>query len=489
MALVRRFVNDCGGKFKVALKETKDGGKTEAWLLWGDHVRVVQTSGGFSNVKARAKEGWIPNSVLADEGLLELYVIDVGQGDGVLMRTPDDLWHVVDAGVENDSQMTKKGMPNFIRWKFLDDLGKQKVKLRNVILSHPDFDHYGGLIDLFQGKVKRPDREFEVEVENFYHCGMGRFKNPPKLGKTKNATVAEPPFDEYGINGTDTFITELLSGKSSFRTPERPFDETFARFADLVGTVPANVRRLSHLDEYLPDYGADEEVTIRVLGPIVEQVNGAPGLREFDSESVTRNGHSIVLRVDFGKTRILLTGDLNTAAQRLLLSYQPLDEFSVDIAKGCHHGSDDIDLRFVRAMKSRVTVISSGDNEDYAHPRPRVLGASARYGREAKAVSGELLPPLLYSTELARSVRLAFAAKVRETNTAGSEINAGVAEIKSAERGAMFEPLDDIPICTDLVYGLINIRTDGERVVCAYMKEQGKDFDVKAFKAGVEPNL
>jgi hypothetical protein len=161
----------------------------------------------------------------------------------------------------------------------------------------------------------------------------------------------------------------------------------------------------------------------------------------------------------------------------------------VDVAKGCHHGSDDIDLRFVRAMKARVTVVSSGDNEDYAHPRPVVLGASARYGREAKDVKGGLLPPLIYSTELARSVRLAYAASVRQANTVGSDIAAAKAEIKAAETGAQFERLDETPISTDLVYGLINIRTDGERVICGYMKEQGKDFDIKAFKAGVEPSL
>lgn len=104
-------------------------------------------------------------------------------------------------------------------------------------------------------------------------------------------------------------------------------------------------------------------------------------------------------------------------------------------------------------------------------------------------MKGDLLPPLLYSTELARSVRLAYAAKVREANTPGSEIDAGKAEIKAAAKGAAFEPLDEVPISTDLVYGLINIRTDGERVLCAYMEEQGKDFDIQAFKAGVEPSL
>jgi hypothetical protein len=202
---------------------------------------------------------------------------------------------------------------------------------------------------------------------------------------------------------------------------------------------------------------------------------------------VTRNGHSLVLRVDYKNVRFLLTGDLNSESQRLLLSYHDLLEFAADVAKACHHGSDDIDLRFVRAMKARVTVISSGDNEDYAHPRPRVLGASARYGREAKSVRGETLPPLLYSTELARSVRLTQSAAVRETGVEGSQIDAAEAEIKPAERGAKFLPLDYIPIATDLIYGLINVRTDGTRVLCGYMKEGGNDFDIQVFRGGVEP--
>jgi hypothetical protein len=405
------------------------------------------------------------------------------------MRTPDDAWHLIDAGVANENQMTKKGAANFIRWKFLDDLGRDAVYLENVILSHPDFDHYGGMLDLLAGKVMRPDRQFDVNVETFYHSGMGRFDSGAKLGKTVKGSVADLPYDDYGMTTEDEFITELLSGKSSFSSPPRLFDSSFDRLAKLVAKVPGKVRRLSHADEYLPGYDPDVgPVTIRVLGPILEEVIGkGDGLRILGNEGETRNGHSIVLRVDYNKVRILLTGDLNTASQRLLLSYHDLQEFAADVAKGCHHGSDDIDLRFVRAMKARVTVISSGDNEDYAHPRPRVLGASARYGREAKSVKGEMLPPLLYSTELARSVRLSHSAAVRQSGVSGSQIDAADTEIKATDRGAKFVPLDETPIATDLIYGLVNVRTDGERVLCAYMKENSMDFDVKVFRGGVEP--
>ena len=488
--MTRKFVGDCDGKFKVPLKKTKDGGKTLAYLLWGDQVRVHDANGAMAKVEARHRTGFIPRTFLTDTSLLEIYVIDVGQGDSVLMRTPDDTWHVIDGGVENDAQMTKKGAANFIRWKFLNDLGRRKVKLRNVILSHPDYDHYGGLIDLMAGTVQRPDRTFDVEVENFYHSGIGRFAKAPELGAMVSGNVGEPPFDDYGISGADRFITELLGGKSSFRTPARPFEETFARFAALVGTVPTHVRRLSHRDGYVPGYApGDSDVVMRVLGPILERVNGTDGLRELGKTSITRNGHSIVLRVEYDKARILLTGDLNTASQRLLLSHHDLQEFAVDVAKGCHHGSDDIDLRFVRAMKPRVTIVSSGDNEDYAHPRPRVLGASARYGRESKGVKGDLLPPLIYSTELARSVQLKYAVKVREENKPASEIAADVAEVKPEGRTTKFVPLDQTPVSTDLRYGLINVRTDGTRILCGYMEERGDNFDLKVFRAGVEPPL
>ena len=486
----RKFVNDCNGKFKVAMKESRTGGKTVRYLLWGDPVRVHSTSGGMAAVEARGRPGFIPADHVTDTSLLEIYVIDVGQGDGILIRTPNDRWHAIDAGNDHTKQMTKKNAANFIRWKFKEDLGLRKVRLENVILSHPDRDHYGGLIDLFQGKVYHPEREFDIEVENFYHPGIGRFAAAPLLGQAIDGTVPEPPFDDYGVSGTDTFITELLAAKNSFQSPTRPFEETFATFADLVGRVPAKVRRLTHRDEYVPGYApGDNSVVMRVLGPILERVNGHDALRVLGSESVTRNGHSIVLRLEYGKARILLTGDLNTASQRLLLSYHGLEEFPVDVAKACHHGSDDIDLRFVRAMKARVTILSSGDNEDYAHPRPRVLGASARYGREAKAASGELLPPLLYSTELARSVRLREAAKVRDTKPPGVEIDAKNAEVKPQGRGTAFEPLEDTPIATDLVYGLINVRTDGTTIMCAYMEEAGPNFDVRVLRAGVEPDI
>ena len=129
-------------------------------------------------------------------------------------------------------------------------------------------------------------------------------------------------------------------------------------------------------------------------------------------------------------------------------------------------------------------VVSSGDNEDYAHPRPVVMGASARYGRESVNEDGKTLPPLVYSTELARSVKLGYATSVRVEATVAIASPRSF-QVLPAGRTARYEPLERLPLSTDLVYGLVNVRTDGKSILCATMEEKGNDFDVKVIRAAI----
>jgi len=500
------YVNERDGEFAVDLRSEAGSGRRVCQLLWGDPVHETGvTHDGFVQVAARGRVGWIPRSRITRDGLLEVYVIDVGQGDGVLIRTPDDRWHLIDAGVENARQMTGKGAANFIRWKFRKDL-ERTVELETVILSHPDYDHYGGLINLLSGDLDDGEPPLEVSVRSFYHTGMGRFLGDDPLGRMEAGEVAPFPVRGHRMRRRDRFITELLDGRESFSSRLDDFQGRFAALAELVASVPENVARIGMegaVPGFLPGYGPTHGVTgpggtpltVRVLGPAVERFgngNGAPraGLRKLASESVTRNGHSVTLRFDYGDARLLMTGDLNEESQRLLLSYVDPQEYRADVVKGCHHGSEDVYMRFLEAMAGRATVISSGDNEDYAHPRPVILGASGFYGRSIECIERNrvrTLPPLLYSTELARSVRLKGVEKVAvdHDDDVGTRPRPYPARrVKVKPEGARYRDLEHTPLATDLVYGLVNVRTDGRRILCATMEETGTEFDIKVFEAG-----
>jgi beta-lactamase superfamily II metal-dependent hydrolase len=469
--------------FKATLREEQDSrSEIVTTLLWGDPLHVLGEEGGWTQVRARGRRpGWLPAEAVSDESLLEIYIIDVGQGDGVLLKTPDEKWHLIDAGVENAKQMTKKGAANFVRWKFLEDLREEKVRLENVVLTHPDADHFGGLLDLFSGRLAFHPH-FEVEVERFFHNGIPRFAATPRIGRTSTGTVEAFPV-ERGLSRAGRFLeAELLDTVDSFAPPPRPFAEEFGRLAAAVAEVPRAVGRLTGADGHLPGYAPGEgDVTIRVLGPILEEfAPGRVGLRMLSSDSVTLNGHSVVLRIDYKQTSVLLTGDLNSESQELLLSYEPGPAFAVDVAKACHHGSEDVHVDFLKAMRARATVVSSGDNEDYAHPRPFLMGAAGRYGREARGrTHAEVLPPLVYSTELARSVKLEYARSQRPGALEETEV-------ELADKRWRFRRLKYLPVSSDLVYGLVNVRTDGEHVLCATMEEKGNDFDTKVFRAGID---
>ncbi|MCM3922880.1 MBL fold metallo-hydrolase, partial [Frankia sp. AiPs1] len=114
------------------------------------------------------------------------------------------------------------------------------------------------------------------------------------------------------------------------------------------------------------------------------------------------NNDSLVLSARVGAATILLTGDVEATAQRLLLG-RPQDRawLRADVLKVPHHGSANQDPGFLAASKARFALISVGTGNDYGHPAAstlRVLDqagmAVARTDRDgALAVVAPAAPP------------------------------------------------------------------------------------------------
>ncbi|MBK6831198.1 MAG: hypothetical protein IPG92_10895 [Flavobacteriales bacterium] len=136
---------------KPKLFEKVDSGARSTpviYLLWGDGVKILERQAERTRVRARNREGWVDNTSLGGTSLMEYYFIDVGQGDGVLIKTPDFRHILIDGGWPRRNQDTGKNAADFVDWKFKKDYGMNAIELEAMVCSHNDQHHYGGLWDM-----------------------------------------------------------------------------------------------------------------------------------------------------------------------------------------------------------------------------------------------------------------------------------------------------------------------------------------------------
>ncbi|MCP3981407.1 MAG: hypothetical protein GY716_19075 [bacterium] len=474
---------------------TKTGSKKTAHLLWGDGVKFVgSTTGSRVEVRARGRKGWVKKGDLGGESLLEFYFIDVGQGDGVLIKTPGFKHVLIDGGFPRSMQETGKNAADFVDWKFVKDYGKKSINLDVMMASHNDADHYGGLMDMLDAAQSNELDATKVTVEKFYHAGLSWWKTSSggkTLGTSKKA-------------GSESFWTQLLSNRASALAATgsgagAKLHGWWAKFVKLVTEAkkksgsPTSIQRLSHVDGFVPGFEPDGSgaPSIKILGPVEFAVDGKSAVRKFSGgNSKNTNGVSLLLRVDYGRSRVLLTGDLNTVSQHSLLEdYEgERTEFLCDVAKACHHGSADVSYRFLQAMRPAATVISSGDNEGHDHPRPAVVAASATTGfLQVDPQSDKIKTPLVYSTELGRSVDLGEPTSI-ETRSGNTTTKMSAADFKRSrinlkKTGRKSVGLPYAKVVGGLIYGLVNVRTDGEKILCASLDEKDSDWRIESFES------
>lgn len=467
------------------------------YLLWGDGVKFLEggASNGRRRVRARGATGWVRESALGGESLLEVYFIDVGQGDGVLIKTPDFRHILIDGGFPRISQPSGKSAADFVDWKFARDYGVDAIQIDALIASHNDHDHYGGLDDLLDVAQTAELDAQRVTVEHFFHAGLSWWRGP---GGERTLGPLHPD------GGDPRHFVQLLEDRASAvaATDGHSAPQLQGAWGKFIAKVvaarradggPTPITRLSHRSGSLPGFDSETDTSpaIKVLGPIEWDVDGVPGLRKLGGDSISTNGHSVLLRLDYGKARFILTGDLNKAAHDELLAFhEDAGTFACDVAKSCHHGSEDVSFRFLQMLEPAATVISSGDAEGHDHPRPRIVAASGVAGH-VTVEDDLLLTPLVYSTEIARSYELGKvteAVLADETSVAGKDLSNTRVRYKVHKPGNLRPAngerrLGGAFVVAGLVYGLVNVRTDGETVLCATLNEGSGTWTIKTFPA------
>lgn len=456
-------------------------------LLWGDWLKLEgEKKGKFERVHARNVNGWMHEDDIQAEHLLEIVFVDIGQGDGCLLTTPQNEAIVIDAGQTDN-------MYRFLRWKF--GRFSKPFSFKAGIISHPDQDHYGGFDEFFDDE--------NVSFEALYHNGIME-------RKSAKSTDSLGPKSKFGgqnflskLIKTKTELKDFLSVQSRWKGKKFPTmlekgvrKQSFKTFA-----------MLSHESGHIPGFGPNDKVHMQILGPIEEQGR----LRWLKNVGKTKNGHSVVIRLQYKSVSMLLGGDLNIPSEELLLEHhtkinpRPKDEaerfalvdaarkvFQVDIAKSCHHGSSDFSSIFLDGTHPIATVISSGDNESHSHPRADALGSIGLHSRGTR--------PLIFNTELARSAAedvkhpLVLRAKLNEINKELQEVRAelirdqeslSISGKKKLERREeklekARSTIHDKTLNRSIaVYGAITVRTDGNKVILAQKLEKPRSKSMK----------
>ena len=141
-----------------------------------------------------------------------------------------------------------------------------------------------------------------------------------------------------------------------------PFDaasETYFRLLDALGESQARVHQ--PLAEVNTMISWDDAVEVRVLSP-------------YDTIYKDFNDTSYIIRVSYGNTAVLLTGDATELSETLALKAQPDHYFRADVLKVAHHGARDATFeKFLSKVSPAIAVICVGQNNSYGHPHISLL--------------------------------------------------------------------------------------------------------------------
>lgn len=393
---------------KVESKKNKKRRKVVASLLMGEWVKPKKRHRREFHVAFRGGSGFIPVTSIGRKRMLELYFIDVGQGDAILVQTPKDRRILIDGGRDGKAH-------DFLKWKYNLKKKSNKILFDAIVMTHPDRDHAKGLVPVLKDK--------QVIVNSVYHNGIVRFSD-----KTIGKIVKK--------NRRRFKLVELYD---DLKTLERKkLSSDYKKFLQGVGSAKTRnrnlkVQRLDQFSKKLYEFDAGK-LEVKVLGPINVGTTRAE-YRDFGDSGKTLNGNSISLMLEYDKCKILLCGDMNEPAEKEFLKYYKNKSLNAHVFKANHHGSQDFTTEFLKEVRPWVSVISSGDDPDYGHPRAVLLGSLGKHSPT------KIERPLVFSTEIAATFK-----RIKKKDFAHM----------SSKRFHIYEKV---------IQGVIHVRTDGKKLV------------------------
>ena len=254
---------------------------------------------------------------------LEITMLDVGQGDCVVIRNSNGNVYISDCGSSSISKVGQYRLLPFLKYK-----GYGRIK--GIFISHMDGDHMNGILELLE---KAPQEHLEIDYVFLPESVLQVKEDRDSLSEIKSLASK---------NGTR--VAYLSQGET--------IQDSKLRFRCLYPSSKGN--RL----DYLADC-------------ITEKDNWDYYLRKED-----RNNTSLVMLLEYQEFEMLFTGDVEKEGELEIVRYMQESDFDneIEVLKVAHHGSSGSSCKeFLEVFGPKLSLISCGRNNSYGHPHEETL--------------------------------------------------------------------------------------------------------------------
>ena len=289
---------------------------------------------------------------------LKISMLDVGQGECLLIESPSGVNYMIDAGTTSVSNLTKYRIAGAVKYEGIGCIDY-------MIVTHPDTDHMSAVLELLEAMPSAQDENKENNHITNHSCIAGNTKENVSAVDTESGFT-----DAADQNYNDT-------------------DEKNAANAANSNTVSYNLAIKNLMLYYMPDNEHYQELVQLAAERGVNVINIHAGMKLSDADMTLRciypseslssddaNEYSLVFELLYGDFSAVITGDVEETGEKDIVSLGTigLSRNSYTLLDVAHHGSkSSSSVEFIDRVSPSAAIISAGVNNMYGHPHEQTL--------------------------------------------------------------------------------------------------------------------
>ena len=260
------------------------------------------------------------------DGSLNIYFLNVGQGDCSIIVFPDNKTMIIDSG--NNYSSNEKKISEFTNKLNIDTFDY-------LLLTHADADHVGCMDYVLENYIVK--HVFRPNV-------LSTYKDAKNLKEGINVGFTDKEGGK--TSGSLTYYQFLFA----LQNEEDCVDEIFNKDSDFSGAYSDGEKVFEYKFDFL---------TPTAYPTAVKFTNA--------------NDYSPICTLTYNGVTVLFTGDAEAAMENQFLSYYSTYP-DCDVLKVGHHGSESSSSQaFLNAVKPEFAVIQCAVENSYKHPRQLIL--------------------------------------------------------------------------------------------------------------------